>query len=86
MAIYIADEETSEMLERYAARIGTNKTAALRELLRNQLAGQDWQAGAQQRYDKVMQWLGPRLTNPKPPISKAAFDGLYDYLEGTQNS
>lgn len=81
MAIYIADGETSELLERYAARLGTNKTAALRELLRSELAEQDWRASAQQRYDKVMQWLGPRLKHPKTPLPKSAFDDLYSYLD-----
>lgn len=56
------------------------------QLLRTQLAEQDWQAGAQQRYEKVMQWLGPRLSHSNAPIPKAAFDKLYGYIDEAENS
>lgn len=73
------------MLERYAASLGTNKTAALRALLRERLAEQEWQAGAQDRYRKVMEWLKPRFAHPKPPVPKAAFDDLYGYIEESES-
>lgn len=37
MATYIEDDETSEIIEKLAKREGTNKTKALRELLRREL-------------------------------------------------
>lgn len=82
MATYIADPETCELIERYARRVGKNKTAALRDLLQKELEASDWAAGARERYEKVMKRLRPKLAKgPVEPIPKKVFDDMYAYLD-----
>ncbi len=82
MATYIADQKTCELIDRYARQVGKNKTAALRDLLQRELGASDWAAGAQERYEKVMKWLGPKLEKgPAEPLPKKVFDDMYAYLD-----
>lgn len=82
MPLYIKDEETSDLLERYAAAVGANKTAALRELLRSQLETIHREQGANARYKSILQLIGPKLAgSPAAPISKERIDALYDDTE-----
>lgn len=81
MATYIADPETCNLIERYAERTGKNKTAALRDLLQRELAGDDWAAHGPERLKSAMEIV---KRNPKrhiKSIPKKAFDDLYSYLD-----
>lgn len=82
MATYIADPKTCELIDRYARQVGKNKTAALRELLEKELEKIEWAGGAQERYQKVMKWLRPKLEKgPVEPLPKRVFDDMYAYLD-----
>ena len=82
MSIYIKDSETSDLLERYAATVGLNKTAALRELLRRQMDVAYRAKDADARFKSVLELIGPKLAaGPVPPISKKRFDAIYDYMD-----
>lgn len=82
MATYIADEETCALIDRYARQVGKNKTAALRDLLSQELEKIEWAAGAEERYEKVMKWLRPKLEKgPVAPLPKKVFDDMYAYLD-----
>jgi hypothetical protein len=82
MATYIADQETCELIDRYAKQVGKNKTAALRDLLRQQVEKIEWAAGAQERYGKVMERLRPKLEKgPVAPLPNKVFDDMFAYLD-----
>ncbi len=77
MPVYIEDQETSELIERYAKLKNTTKTGALRDLLRSEVAKLDRQATAQERYDRIRKWLGPPPEVPPEPIPKEYYDWLW---------
>ncbi len=82
MAIYIANAETCELIDCYAQRVGKNKTAALRDLLKQELEKIERAAGAQERYEKVMKRLRPKLKKgPVPALPKKVFDDMFAYLD-----
>lgn len=84
MATYIADKETCHLIERYAERAHKNKTAALRDLLQRELAGQDWTARGPERFKSAMEIIRRSQKRRARPIPKKAFDDLYSYLEKEQ--
>ena len=58
------------------------KTSALRDLLKQGLDKIEWAADAQERYEKVMKRLGPKLKKePVAPLPKKVFDDMYAYLD-----
>jgi len=81
VATYIADEETCNLIERYAERVGKNKTAALRELLQRELAERDWKAGGNQRYESAMEIIRRRPKRSPEVLPRRVFDELYSYLD-----
>ncbi len=81
MATYIADQETCNLIERYAERVGKNKTAALRDLLQRELAEDDWAAGGPERLKSAMEIIRRHPKRDIKPIPKKVFDDLYTYLD-----
>lgn len=80
MATYIADQETCNLIDRYAERMGKNKTAALRDLLQRELADDDWAARGPARLKSAMEIIQGKPKRHVKPIPKKAFDDLYSYL------
>ena len=81
MATYIADEETCNLIERYAARVHKNKTAALRELLQRELMDQDWATSGPERFKSAMEIIQRNPKRHVKPMPKKVFDDLYSYLD-----
>jgi hypothetical protein len=77
MPVYIEDQETSELIERYAKLKNTTKTGALRDLLRAEIAKLDRQATAEERRAKIEKLLGPPPEHPPEPIPKEYYDWLW---------
>ena len=75
MPTYIEDEETSTLLNRYAELMHTSKTGALRELLKREIARIDRRMTSQERFDRIMSWLG-RAGEPPEAIPKQYYDWL----------
>jgi hypothetical protein len=78
MAVYIEDEETCNLISKYAELRHTSKTGALRDLLRREIKALERKASTEERYKKVMSWLGSVPETPPEPIPK----GYYDWLSG----
>ena len=81
MATYISDEETCRLIQEYARLEGKSKTAALRDLLRNEIENAQYRAGATERYEKVMARLNKRQAKLKgrvPDVPKQVFDDLFE--------
>ncbi|MBV9034248.1 MAG: type II toxin-antitoxin system VapB family antitoxin [Acidobacteriaceae bacterium] len=76
MAVYIEDEETCNLISRYAELKHSSKTGALRDLLRREIQGLERKASAEERYRKLMSWLGPAPEVPPEPIPKEYYDWL----------
>jgi hypothetical protein len=81
MATYIADQETCDLIQRYAERVHKNKTAALRDLLQRELADDDWAARGEQRLKSAMAIVRRNRKRHSEPIPKKVFDDLYSYLD-----
>jgi hypothetical protein len=75
MPIYIEDEEASLLLTRYAELKHTNKTRALRELLKKELSTIERKSTAEERYSKIRKWLDP-LPASEGFIPKQHYDWL----------
>lgn len=76
MATYIEDEETSTLINKYAELMHTSKTGALRELLKREIGKIDRRATSQERFDRIMAWLGPPPSVPPEEIPKQYYDWL----------
>ncbi len=76
MAVYIEDEETCNLINKYAALKHTSKTGALRDLLRREIKTLERRPSAEERYKKMMSWLGPAPEVPPEPIPKEYYDWL----------
>ena len=76
MPVYIEDEETSDLINRYAELRHTTKTGALRDLLRREIKAFERKASAEERYKKLMTWLGPAPEIAPEPIPKEYYDWL----------
>jgi len=78
VATYIEDEETSALISHYAELVHTSKTGALRELLKREIGKIDRHATAQERFERIMAWLGPA-----PDVAPEAIPRQhYDWLAG----
>ncbi len=76
VATYIEDEETSILISKYAELMQTSKTGALRELLKREIGKADRRATSQERYDRIMNWLGPAPNATVEEIPKQYYDWL----------
>jgi hypothetical protein len=76
MATYIEDEETSALITRYAELVHTSKTGALRDLLKREIGKMDRRTTAQDRFDRIMQWLGPAPEVTPEEIPRQYYDWL----------
>jgi hypothetical protein len=79
MAVYIEDDETCRLISQYAELKHTSKTGALRDLLRRELKAVERKASAEERYKKVMSWLGsaPEISPEPVPSMGPADAGPY---------
>ncbi len=76
MPTYIEDEETSTLINQYADIMHMSKTGALRELLRREIGQVDRRATSQERFERIMKWLGPTPAQPVEEIPKEYYDWL----------
>ncbi len=76
MATYIEDKETSALINKYAELTHTSKTGALRELLKREIGKIDRRATAQERFDRIIAWLGQSPAGTPEPIPKQYYDWL----------
>lgn len=76
MATYIEDEETSALISKYAELMHASKTGALRELLKREIGKLDRRTTAQERFNRIMAWLGPPSPVPPEEIPKQYYDWL----------
>lgn len=78
MATYIEDEETSALISRYAELVHTSKTGALRDLLKREIGKIDRHTTAEDRFERIMRWLGetPEVAPEEIPRQ------YYDWLSG----
>ena len=76
MATYIEDEETSALIAQYAELVHTSKTGALRDLLKREIGKIDRRSSAEQRFQRIMGWLGPAPEAPPEEIPRQYYDWL----------
>jgi hypothetical protein len=76
VATYIEDDETSALISQYAELVHSSKTGALRELLKREIAKLDRRANAEERYKRIMRWLGPTPVVAPEDIPKQHYDWL----------
>jgi hypothetical protein len=79
MATYIEDEETSELIEKLAKREGTNKTKALRELLRRELR-EPADKSAEDRFQDALAFVN-NFPSERSLVKQADVDELYRHLD-----
>jgi hypothetical protein len=76
VATYIEDEETSALISQYAELVHTSKTGALRDLLKREIGKIDRRTTAQERFERIMAWLGPPPDVAPEEIPKQHYDWL----------
>jgi hypothetical protein len=79
MATYVEDEETSKLIEQYAAKQGKTKTGALRDLLRREL-NIPAQKSADQRMKELLAYVSSHSTE-QSPIAQNDIESVYGYLD-----
>ena len=85
MATYIEDEETSILINKYAELMNTSKTGALRELLRREIGQANRLSTSSERYNRIMEWLGPPISAVEE-IPKQHYDWLAGDTEAAEMS
>ena len=80
MATYIEDDETSRLIEEYAAAQSKTKTGALRDLLRRELKALNAANSAEERYANLIAFVSSQPTE-EHPVSEQDIDSLYTYLD-----
>ncbi len=76
MAIYIEDEETSSLINRYAELKNASKTGALRELLKREVSAMEQKNTADEKYRRIMEWLATLPAASEELIPKQHYDWL----------
>ena len=79
MPTNIEDQETGELLNEYARLVKKTNTDALRDLLRDALYVLKRSSTADERRDKVLEFVRRLSVCPEPPNTKQTYDDLWNY-------
>ena len=85
MPTYIEDEETSRLIDQYAALVANTKTGALRDLLRREIPKLIRPAGAEDRLKRMQEFHRQYPPNPDAlPNTRETYDSLYEFIADEQ--